>query len=172
MINIILYQPEIPTNTGNIIRTCYATGSKLHIIKPLSFDLHPKWFKRSSAGRYLSDIEHEIHENYEKFQEKYGNKKIYYITRYGHNIFSDIDYTNKNNDEDIFIMFGRESTGIPKEILRKNLETCIRIPMAINTRSLNLANCVMLISYEIQRQLKYTNLSIYEDIKGKDWLLK
>ena len=85
MINVILYMPEIPPNTGNIIRTCYATGAKLHIIKPISFDLFHANIKRSSAGRTLSDIDFEIHENYNDFVKKYGDKKIYYITRYGLN---------------------------------------------------------------------------------------
>ena len=169
MINVILYQPEIPTNTGNIIRICLATRAKLHIIKPLSFDLHPKWFKRSSAGRYLSDIEHEIHNSYADFQNKYSTKKIYYITRYGLNNYADVSFRNQ---KEVFVMFGRESTGIPKSILQSSLATCLRIPMAANTRSLNLANTVMLIAYEIQRQWDFQGMSKFEIQKGKNFILE
>ena len=169
MINIILYQPEIPTNIGNIIRTCLATGAKLHIIKPIAFSLHPKWFKRSSAGRYLSDIEHEIHYSYQDFKGKYGDKKIYYITRYGMNNYADINF---KKEKEFWVMFGRESTGIPKEILQKDLNNCLRIPMTSKTRSLNLANTVMLLAYEIQKQKDFINMSKFEVQKGKDFILK
>lgn len=168
MINIILYQPEIPTNTGNIIRTCYATQAKLHIIKPTSFELHPKWFKRAAAGRYLSDIEHEVHASYEAFQKKYGNKKIYYLTRYGHHTYSDVNFKKEN---DVWLMFGTESTGIPKKILQTSLNTCLRIPMAASTRSLNLANTVVLLTYEVKRQQGFEDLLRYEDQKGKNFIL-
>lgn len=97
MINVVLYLPEIPPNTGNIIRTCYATGAKLHIIKPIAFDLFHPGIKRAAAGRTLDDIEFEIHESYEEFKNKYGNKKIYYLTRYGQKNYSSINY--QNNEE-------------------------------------------------------------------------
>ncbi|MCP4336687.1 MAG: tRNA (cytidine(34)-2'-O)-methyltransferase [Mycoplasma sp.] len=170
MIHIILYQPEISPNTGNIIRTCSATGAKLHIIRPISFELRPKFLKRPAAGRLLSEIEHEVHNSYEEFEEKYGKKTIYYVTRYGQQYHSDPDYSK--HKEDIFLMFGRESTGIPKEIMKNKINMCIRIPMTSHERSLNLANTVMLISYEVLRQKKYEGLSKFEVQKGKDWLLK
>lgn len=97
MINVILYMPEIPPNTGNIIRTCYATGAKLHIIKPISFDLFYPNIKRSSAGRNLNDIDFEIHECYNDFIKKYGNKKIYYISRYGLKNYSEINYSQEDD---------------------------------------------------------------------------
>ena len=168
MINIILYQPEIPTNTGNIIRTCVATGAKLHIIKPISFDLHPRWFKRAAAGRYLSDIEHEVHESYDDFKQKYGDKKIFYISRYGQNTYSDANLSA----EEVWLMFGTESTGIPKHILQDSLDTCLRIPMTEGARSLNLANTVMLMAYEAHRQSNFVGLSKYEFQKGKDFILE
>lgn len=168
MINIVLYQPEIPTNTGNIIRTCVATGSKLHIIQPTSFDLHPKWFKRAAAGRYLSDIPHEIHASYADFKKKYGSKKIHYITRYGLKTHTEANF----KEEEVWVMFGTESTGIPKKIMQDSIETCLRIPMVPGTRSLNLANTVMLMAYEIHRQNGFPGLSIYEHQKGKDFILK
>lgn len=169
MINVILYMPEIPPNTGNIIRTCYATGAKLHIIKPISFDLFHANIKRSSAGRILSDIDFEIHENYNDFVKKYGNKKIYYITRYGLKNYSEINYSNQ---DDIWIMFGTESTGIPKKILQTSIETCLRIPMKQDCRSLNLANSVNLIVYEILRQKNFEGLSEFEYQKGKNFILE
>ena len=170
MLNIVLYQPEISPNTGNIIRTCFALNAKLHIIKPTSFDIHPKWLKRPAAGKHLTDILHEIHESYEDFNNKYRNQKIFYITRYGQKSYDQVKYKLEN--ENIFLMFGRESTGIPLEILRKNLKTCLRIPMFKDCRSLNLANCVTLLGYEVSRQNNFLNLSKYEVQKGKDWILK
>ena len=173
MINIILYQPEIPGNTGNIIRTCLATGAKLHIIKPISFDLHPRWMKRSGAGRVLSDIQHEVHDSYDKFAEKYGDKKIYFVTRYGMKNYADADFkSTMSSDKEVWLMFGRESTGIPKEIMQKSLDTCLRIPMVPEERSLNLATTVLLLAYEVHRQTGFQGLSEYEVQKGKDWIKK
>lgn len=168
-INIVLYQPEIPGNTGNIIRTCLATNAKLHLIKPLAFSLEPKWIKRAAAGRTIEEIEYEVHESYKHFQEKYGNKKIYYITRYGQHTYSD---PNFSNEEEVWLMFGRESTGIPKEIMQKSLDTCLRIPMSPKERSLNLATTVMLLVYEVHRQTGFKGLSEYEVQKGKDFILE
>ena len=171
MINIVLYQPEIPTNTGNIVRSCLATGAKLHIIKPISFDLHPKWFKRAGAGRLLSDIEHEVHESYEAFRESYGDKKIFYVTRYGQHNYSEAPFKKESEKNgEVWLMFGRESTGIPKEIMQDSLDTCLRIPMVPKERSLNLATTVMLLSYEVHRQTGFYGLSEYEVQKGKDFI--
>ena len=171
MINIVLYQPEIPNNTGNIIRICLATNAKLHIIKPISFDLSPKYLKRAAAGRLLEDIKHEIHESYQEFNQKYAHKKIFFITRYGLKTYSDISFKKEfDQKKEIWLMFGRESTGIPKEIMKKSLKTCLRIPMAPNERSLNLANTVMLLTYEVHRQIGYVGLSKYEVQKGKNFI--
>ncbi|ATO30649.1 RNA methyltransferase [Mycoplasmopsis bovirhinis] len=172
MLNIVLFQPEISPNTGNIIRTCFALGAKLHIIKPISFDLHPKYLKRAGAGRMLSDIRHEVHESYEAFYQKYQAKEIFYITRYGFKTYSDVAYHQVyNSNKEIWIMFGRESTGIDKAILQSNLENCLRIPMVSQMRSINLANSVCIVSFEIMRQLKWQSLSLYEVEKGKDFLI-
>lgn len=168
MINVVLFQPEIPPNTGNIIRTCYATGAKLHIIKPLAFDLFHPTIKRASAGRVLEDIEYQIYENYDKFLKLHHNKDIYYITRYGLKNYTKVDYKNMN---DVWIMFGRESTGIPKEILQTKIDNCLRIPMKAVCRSLNLANSVNLLVYEILRQKDFTDLSEFEIQKGKNFIL-
>ncbi len=168
MINVVLYQPEIPPNTGNIIRTCYATGAKLHIIKPIAFDINHPNIKRAAAGRTINDIEYEIYDNYEEFNKKHSNKKIYYLTRYGMTNYCSIDF---KNESDIWIMFGTESTGIPKKILKNSIETCLRIPMTSKCRSLNLANTVNLVVYEILRQKNFVGLSEYEVQKGKDFIL-
>ncbi|UWD33931.1 tRNA (cytidine(34)-2'-O)-methyltransferase [Mesomycoplasma molare] len=171
MLNIILYQPEISPNTGNIIRTCFALGAKLHIIRPIAFDLEPKWLKRPAAGKRLSDIRHEIHNNYEEFEKKYHDKKIFYITRYGLKTYSDVDFLKiENKNKEIFIMFGTESTGIPKKILQKDLSACLRIPMVEKNRSINLANSVSIVGYEILRQLNFKGLSVFEQQKGKDFI--
>ncbi|AXE60705.1 RNA methyltransferase [[Mycoplasma] phocae] len=173
MINIILYQPEISPNTANIIRTCFSANAKLHIIKPIAFDLHPHWLKRGAAGHFLSEIQHEIHENYEQFFQKYGHKNIYYITRYGLKNYSNVSFgTELQNSNELWIMFGTESTGIPKKIMQKNIDNCLRIPMNINCRSLNLANSVAIVLYETLRQNNFDGLSEYESQKGKDFILK
>ena len=169
MIHIVLYQPEIPPNTGNIIRTCYATGAKLHIIKPISFDLFHPNIKRAAAGRTIEDIEYQVYENYQEFLEQHSNQKIYYITRYGMKNYTQVDYQKQ---EDIWVMFGTESTGIPKKILQSSIENCLRIPMMAQCRSLNLANSVNLVAYEILRQKNFAGLSEFENQKGKDFLLK
>lgn len=172
MLNIVLFQPEISPNTGNIIRTCFALGAKLHIIKPISFDLHPKYLKRAGAGRMLSDIRHEVHDSYEEFYKKYSDKNIFYITRYGLKTYSDQDYTKEIKDnKEVWLMFGRESTGIDKEILQKNIYNCLRIPMVSQMRSINLANSVCIVSFEVMRQLNWEELSLYEVEKGKEFLL-
>ena len=168
MINIILYQPEIPPNTGNIIRTCYATGAKLHIIKPISFDLFHPNIKRAAAGRAIDDIKYQVYENYDDFLKVNSDKKIYYITRYGIKNYVSADF---KSEADIWVMFGRESTGIPKEILKKSIDQCLRIPMMADCRSLNLANSVNLIAYEILRQKNFEGLSEFEVQKGKEFLL-
>lgn len=168
MINVVLYQPEISPNTGNIIRSCFATGAKLHIIKPTSFDIHPKWLKRPAAGKHLTDIQHEIHASYEDFNKKYGKETIYYVSRYGKQYHSTPDYAK--HKEDIFLMYGRESTGLPFDLLNDNLDMCIRVPMVEKSRSLNLANTVIMTVYEVLRQKEYDGLSKFEVIKGKDWI--
>ncbi|QJR44001.1 tRNA (cytidine(34)-2'-O)-methyltransferase [Mycoplasma miroungirhinis] len=173
MINIVLYEPEISPNTANIIRTCFSTNTKLHIIRPIAFDLHPHWMKRAAAGRFLSDIDHEIHNSYNDFVKKYGNKNIYYITRYGLKTYTDINFKKEvKQSSEIWLMFGTESTGIPKKILQTNINNCLRIPMTASARSINLANSVIVILYEVLRQLDFANLSKFEVQKTKNYLLK
>ena len=141
MINIVLYEPEIPQNTGNIMRTCVATGSKLHLIKPLGFSLDEKSIKRSGAN-YIDKLDYEVYENYEDFKNK-NDGTYYFFTRYGKKTHSEFDYSNK--DENIYLIFGKESSGIDKKILKDNLDHCMRIPMTEDVRSLNLSNCAAIV---------------------------
>lgn len=167
MINIILYQPEIPSNTGNILRTSAATGSLVHIIGPTQFTLNDESLKR--AGMDYIDIDHIFYyESYEDFLKVHGDKKIHYITRYGHKPCDSFDFSDVS--EDYYVMFGKESSGIPRELLADNLDRCIRLPMKPNARSLNLSNCVAIVTYEILRQQKYYGLSSDEAIKGDTYL--
>lgn len=166
MINIVLYEPEIPQNTGNIIRSCVATNSKLHLIKPLGFSLDEKYVKRSSVN-YFDKLNFEVYENYEDFLSK-NEGTFYYFTRYGKKPHTSFDYSN--SDENIYLIFGKESTGIPKELLRGNLDRCMRIPMTENVRALNLSNCVAIVLYEVLRQQDYNDLLRCEPFKGEDFL--
>ena len=166
MINVVLFEPEIPQNTGNIMRTCVGTGSKLHLIKPLGFSLDEKSIKRSGAN-YIDKLDYEVYENYEDFVSK--NKGTYYFfTRYGKKTHSDFDYSNK--DENIYLIFGKESSGIDKKILKDNLDHCMRIPMTEDLRSLNLSNCVAIVVYEVLRQQDYRDLVRHEVQKGENFL--
>lgn len=167
MNNIVLYQPEIPQNTGNIMRTCVATNTKLHLIKPLGFSLDEKYLKRSSAN-YMDKLNYEVYENFEDFKSK--NKGIYYyFTRYGKKPHTSFNYENKTNEE-LYFIFGKESDGIPKEILKDNLEQCMRIPMTKDVRALNLSNCAAIVIYEVLRQQNYNDLLKTEPHKGEDYL--
>ena len=166
MINIVLYQPEIPQNTGNIMRTCAATNAKLHLIKPLGFSLDERYIKRSGVN-YIDKVEYYLYEDFDDFLSK-NNGEFYFLTRYGKKPHTSFDYTDK--DKNIYLFFGKESTGIPKEILRNYLDRCMRIPSTDNVRSLNLSNCVAIMLYEVLRQQDYPNLLKTEPFKGEDWL--
>lgn len=168
MIHIVLYRPEKPLNTGNIMRTCVATKSKLHIIGPLSFSLDEKAIKRAGLD-YIEDLKMQYYENIDEFYHLNKNANIYYVTRYGDKAYSNFDFSNKIND--IYFMFGRESSGIPHDILLKNQDHLLRIPMVSNCRSLNLSNCVAIILYEALRQQNFLDLATQEEIKGEDFLI-
>ncbi len=168
MIHIVLFEPEIPQNTGNIMRTCVATASILHLIRPYGFYLDEKHLKRSGMD-YRNDLVMYEHDDWQAFTNAFPSKHYYYVTRYGQNVYSDSDFTEL---EDVYLIFGKESTGIDKEILKNDLEHCLRIPMISNARSLNLANCVALVTYEVLRQKNFENLSKHEVLKGKDYLIK
>ncbi|MFA5409870.1 MAG: tRNA (cytidine(34)-2'-O)-methyltransferase [Bacilli bacterium] len=168
MINIVLYQPEIPQNTGNIMRTCVATNAKLHLIKPLGFSLDDKHMKRSGLD-YIPYLNYEVYENYDDFKSK-NIGTYYYLTRYGKKPHTSFDYSN--TVDNIYLLFGKESTGIPREILRDDLDHCMRIPMTDKTRTLNLSNCVAIMVYEVLRQQNFNNLIRTEPFKGADYLTK
>ena len=168
MLNIVLFEPEIPENTGNIMRTCAATNAKLHLIRPLGFRLDESSIKRSGVN-YIDKVEYTLYDDYEDFCNK-NPGEYYYMTRYGKKAHSEFDYTDKSKN--IYLIFGKESTGIPKEILRNNLDRCIRIPSTDNVRSLNLSNCVAIVLFEVLRQQDYLDLSRIEPFKGEDWLLE
>lgn len=168
MINIVLFEPEIPMNTGNIMRTCIAANAKLHLIKPLGFSLDEKSVKRSGVN-YIDKIAMQIYENIEDFYSK-NKGTIYYLTRYGHKPHTTGDFSN--SDENIYFMFGKESTGIPKQYLRNHLDNCFRIPMSKNVRSLNLSNTVAIVLYEALRQQNYNDLLFDEPHKSKDFIIE
>lgn len=167
MINIVLFEPEIPQNTGNIMRTCVATGSKLHLIEPLGFKLDDAHMKRSAVN-YLDNLEYEVYKNWDDFKSK-NKGTYYYFTRYGHKPHTSFDYSNK--DEDIYLIFGKESTGIPREILKDDLDHCMRIPMTNKVRALNLSNCAAIVVYEVLRQQDYRDLLREEPHKDKDFII-
>jgi tRNA (cytidine/uridine-2'-O-)-methyltransferase len=169
MINIVLYRPEKPQNTGNIMRTCVAIHAALHIIGPLTFSIDSKDLKRVGMD-YIDDLKMFYYENYDEFLQKNRNADLYYVTRYSNRVYSSFDFSDPVKD--IYVMFGRESTGIPHEILRNNPERLLRLPMVPEARSLNLSNCVAIIAYEILRQQNFLNLSTSEAIKGEDFLEK
>ena len=150
-LNIVLYDPEIPQNTGNIARTCVLTDSKLHLIKPLGFDISEKQVKRAGLD-YWKDLNLEIHESYEEFMEKYGDKKIYLATTHGGTHFDEISFESGD-----FIMFGRETSGVPDEVHNRHIG--LRVPMVkTSTRSLNLSNTVAIVAYEALRQIGFPNM--------------
>ena len=168
MINIVLYEPEIPQNTGNIMRTCVATGAKLHLIEPLGFILNDKTIKRSGVN-YIDKLNYQVYEDFNEFTKK--NKGDYYFfTRYGKKPHTSFNFSDK--EKEIYLIFGKESTGIPKEILRNYLDRCTRIPTTSNVRALNLSNCVAVATYEVLRQQDYPSLQKTEPHKGEDWLLE
>lgn len=166
MINIVLYEPEIPTNTGNIMRTCIAIGAKLHLIEPLGFRLDEKSIRRSGAN-YIDSLDYEVYDDYDDFLSK-NSGEFYYFTRYGRKPHTSFDYSDSNKN--IYLIFGKESTGIPKGILKNNLDRCMRIPMSDKVRSLNLSNCVAIVAYEVLRQQDYNDLLRSEPFKGEDYL--
>ena len=169
MLNIVLYEPEIPTNTGNIMRTCVATNTRLHLIEPLGFKLDSASIKRSGVN-YIDKLEYYVYKNFEEFKKK-NKGTYYYFTRYGHKPHTSFDYKESFNKGDIYLIFGKESTGIPREILSKDLEHCMRIPMTKNVRSLNLSNCCAIVIYEVLRQLDYLDLLREEPHKSKNYII-
>jgi len=166
MINVVLFEPEIPLNTGNIMRTCAATGAKLHLIRPLGFALNDSVIKRSAVN-YMDKVDYILYDDFSDFCNK-NKGEYYFFTRYGKKPHSDINFSDKNKN--IYLIFGKESTGIPKEILRDYLDNCVRIPCTSDVRCLNVSNCVAVALYEVLRQQDYLDLLRVEPFKGADFL--
>lgn len=151
-LNIVLVEPEIPQNTGNIARTCAATGCKLHLVKPLGFSVDDKHLKRAGLD-YWSLVDIKYYDSFDELQEQYSNGLYYFSTTKGKKRHTDVVYK-----EDCFLVFGKETAGLPKLLLEKNAEYCIRIPMIDEARSLNLSNSVAVVVYEALRQIGFPRL--------------
>ena len=161
--NIVLLEPEIPQNTGNIGRTCCATGTKLHLIEPMKFRITGKNLKRAGMD-YWEDLDVVIYDSYHDFCEQNPNAKIWYATTKAHHKYTDVEF-----GPDDFIMFGKESAGIPEEILVEHEENCIRIPMNEDIRSLNLSNSVAIVLYEGLRQLGFEGMQDVGELHRLEW---
>lgn len=163
MINIVLHEPEIPMNTGNIGRSCVAAGARLHLIEPLGFRLSEKEVKRAGLD-YWDKLDVTVYDNYADFLAKNPNAKIYMATTKAKYVYSEMQY-----EPDCYIMFGKESAGIPEELLVDNEETCIRIPMIGDIRSLNLSNSVAIVLYEALRQNHFANMNLEGHLHRLEW---
>ncbi|QOV20293.1 tRNA (cytidine(34)-2'-O)-methyltransferase [Blautia liquoris] len=161
--NIVLHEPEIPSNTGNIGRTCVAAGATLHLIEPLGFKLNEKSIRRAGMD-YWKELDVRIYLDYDDFLKKNEGAVIYYATTKGPHVYSDVHY-----EDNCFIMFGKESAGIPEDILYDNQKTAIRIPMIGKTRSLNLANSVSIVLYEALRQHDFDHMKLEGQLRSYRW---
>lgn len=166
MLHIVLYEPEIPQNTGNIMRTCVAFHLHLHLIRPLGFRIDEKSVRRSGMD-YMEELQMDLYDDWNDFIAK-NNGEFYYITRYGKKAPDEETFEIKQKD--VYLVFGKESTGIPKSILRPNIQRCLRLPMVPDARSLNLSNTVAIVAYEALRQNGFEGLAKTEVLKGEDWL--
>lgn len=168
-INVVLYHPEIPQNTGNIMRSCVGFNAKLHLIKPLGFSLDEKKLRRSAVD-YYDYIDFEVYENFDDFKSK-NKGKYYFLTRYGHKSPSSIDF-KETKDENVYLIFGAESTGIAYDILKDNLDDCYRIPTTNKIRSLNLSNCAAIMLFLASEQLNDSIVFEHEpeNMKGKNFI--
>lgn len=161
--NIILHEPEIPHNTGNIGRTCVATGTALHLIKPLGFSIDEKSVRRAGLD-YWDKLDIHLYEDFEDFLDKNPNAVIYMATTKAKKTYAEVTY-----EKDSFIMFGKESAGIPEDILIKYPETSIRIPMEQTIRSLNLSNAVAIVLYESLRQQNFSDMQLEGQLRNYTW---
>lgn len=162
-LNIVLLEPEIPANTGNIGRTCVATGSRLHLIEPLGFRINEKELKRAGMD-YWKDLDVTTYVNFEDFLDKNPGAKLYMATTKGRHVYTEVNY-----EPDCYLMFGKESAGIPEEILVKHEETAIRIPMVGDIRSLNLSNSVAIVLYEALRQNRFDHMQLEGNLHHLHW---
>lgn len=161
MISVVLVEPEIPQNAGNIIRTCAATGCKLYLVKPLGFLLDDKHFKRAGLDYFdLANVE--VVDSFEQVYEQNKDKTFYFASTKSKHTYTEVNYPN-----DCFIVFGKESFGLRESLLKQHYETCIRIPMINDARSLNLSNSVAIIVYEALRQNKFFELKEFGELTGR-----
>lgn len=161
--NIVLLEPEMPANTGNIGRTCVATGSRLHLIRPLGFQLNERMLKRAGLD-YWDKLDVTVYDDYEDFLVRHPGERIYMATTKGRKLYTDVHYA-----PDAYIMFGKESAGIPEEILLENQENCVRIPMWGDIRSLNLSNSVAVVLYEALRQNGFAEMKLQGELHRLRW---
>lgn len=155
-LNIVMVEPEIPQNTGNIARTCAIIGAKLHLVKPLGFEISDKYLKRAGLD-YWDKLDIEEHESLAQFLEEYPIERnnMYFVTTKGKHCYTEVKYNELN---EVFMLFGKETKGLPEDLLKNNLNNAIRIPMRENFRSLNLSNSVAIVAYEMLRQNDFKNL--------------
>ncbi len=161
--NIVLLEPEIPANTGNIGRTCVATGTRLHLIEPMGFRLDEKEIRRAGLD-YWKDLDVTVYKNFQEFCDKNPGAKIFMATTKAQHSYTQVEY-----DRDCYIMFGKESAGIPEELLLENKKNTIRIPMIGDIRSLNLANSVAIILYEALRQNDFEGMRMEGQLHRHSW---
>ena len=171
-LNLVLFEPEIPQNTANIMRTCVATNTILHLIEPLGFSLSDKYINRASAN-HAKLAKYFVYKNFDDFFEK-NQGTFCYLTRYGQKNFYDFKIQTDQPNEKYYFVLGKESTGIPYDVLRRDLDKCYRIPMASDVRSLNLASTAAVVLFEAHRQIGFPELSLYEpeNFKGKNFLIE
>ena len=161
--NIVLFEPEMPANTGNIGRTCLATGTRLHLIEPLGFKINEKALKRAGLD-YWDKLDVTVYSDFQDFLDRNPGAKIYMATTKAPNVYTEASY-----EPDCYIMFGPESRGIPEDILVNHQETCVRIPMWGDIRSLNLSNSVSIILYEALRQNGFEKMTMQGHLRNYDW---
>ena len=161
MINIVLIEPEIPQNAGNIVRTCSAIGAKLYMVRPLGFELSDKYFKRAGLD-YFQLACMEVVDDFDALYEKNKDKKFYFASTKSKHIYTEVEY-----EDGCFVVFGKESFGIRESLLKQHLDDCIRIPMRKEARSLNLSNSVSIIAYEAMRQQNFVGLKEHGQLTGR-----
>lgn len=162
-INIVLVEPEIPQNTGNIARTCACTGARLHLVKPMGFEIDDKKLKRAGLD-YWEFLDITYYENLADFLEKTKDEQLYFCTTKAKNTYADVTY-----EENSFLVFGKETAGLPEKLLKDNPDACIRIPMLEEARSLNLSNAVAIVTYEAFRQGQFTGLKAEGKLTQYKW---
>ncbi len=162
-LNIVMVEPEIPQNTGNIARTCAATGARLHLVKPLGFDVSDKYLKRAGLD-YWNLLDITYYENLQEFFDKTAGGEYFYFSTKGTHVYSDITYP-----DNAYLLFGKETRGLPEELLLKNPERTLRIPMIDEARSLNLSNSVAIAAYEVLRGWNYPKLLCRGQLHNYTW---